>query len=74
METGLAHHVRHIEELGRCQRFERIADKGVASTAIDKLPTWAQIILMVLGIITCVYGIAHYGWSFILRMIFSPDL
>jgi hypothetical protein len=47
---------------------------GVVSKAIDKLPTWVQAILMTLGIVACVYGIAHYGWSFIFRIIFSPDL
>jgi hypothetical protein len=53
---------------------ESIADMGVISKAIDKLPQWVQLIPMVLAIIACIYGIAHYGWSFILRAIFSPDL
>jgi hypothetical protein len=53
---------------------ERMAGMGVISKAIEKLPSWVQLILMVLGIVACVYGISHYGWSFILRAIFSPDL
>ena len=51
-----------------------MADMGVISRGVDKLPTWAQVILMVLGIAACVYGVARYGWSFFWRMIFSPDL
>jgi hypothetical protein len=51
-----------------------MAGMGVVSRAIDKLPTWVQVILTLLGIVACVYGIAHYGWSFIFRIIFSPDL
>ena len=47
---------------------------GVISKAIDRLPTWAQVILMVLGLAACVYGIAHEGWLFIVKLIFSPDL
>jgi hypothetical protein len=51
-----------------------MAGMGVITKSIDKLPSWAQLIFMILGIIACVYGVAHYGWSFILRAIFSPDL
>jgi hypothetical protein len=48
---------------------------GMISRAIDKLPAWVQVILMVAGIGACVYSIAHYGfWSLILHVIFSPDL
>ena len=47
---------------------------GVISRAIDKLPKWVQMILIILGIVTCVYGVAHYGWSFLWRAIFNPDL
>jgi hypothetical protein len=54
--------------------FKSILDRSVITKSIDKLPSWAQLIFMILGIIACVYGIAHYGWSFILRAIFSPDL
>jgi len=43
------------------------------SRAIDKLPAWAKLILMVFAIVGSVYYIAHYGFlSFLLRMIFSP--
>lgn len=51
-----------------------LAGMGYIARAIDKSPRWVQWIVMALGIIGSVYGIAHYGWSFILRMIFSPDL
>jgi hypothetical protein len=51
-----------------------MAGMGVISRAIDKLPTWVQVTLMIVGIVACVYGIARYGWSFIFRVIFSPDL
>jgi predicted membrane protein len=51
-----------------------MAGMGVVARAIDKLPTWVQAILMAFGIVACVYGIAHYGWSFIFHIIFSPDL
>ena len=48
---------------------------GVVSRAIDKLPTWGQVILVVVAIATGVYFIAHYGFlSFLMRMIFSPDI
>ena len=48
---------------------------GVVSRAIDKLPTWLQVILVVVAIATSVYFIAHYGFlSFLMRMIFSPDI
>jgi hypothetical protein len=53
---------------------ERMAGMGVISRGIEKLPAWIQLTLMVLAIVTFVYGIAHYGWSFIFRVIFSPDL
>ena len=38
----------------------------------DKLPTWAQVICWVLMVALTVYGIAQYGWSFLLKAIFSP--
>jgi hypothetical protein len=47
---------------------------GVISKSIDKLPTWVQLILAILGIIAGIYGIIHYGWTFILRALFTPDL
>jgi hypothetical protein len=48
---------------------------GLISRGIDKLPTWAKFILMVLTVLGSVYYIAHYGFfTFLLRMIFSPDL
>jgi len=43
------------------------------SRAIDKLPTWAKLILMVLTVISSVYCISRYGsWPFLLKAIFSP--
>ena len=38
-----------------------MADMGVVSRAIDKLPTWVHVILIVVAIATSVYYIAHYG-------------
>jgi hypothetical protein len=52
-----------------------MADMGVVSRAIDRLPTWVQVILVVVAIATSVYYIAHYGLlSFLMRTIFSPDI
>ena len=45
---------------------------GFVSKGIDKLPAWAQLILMACGLAAGVYGFAHYGWSFLLKAIFSP--
>ena len=40
---------------------------------IDALPTWAKVIVMVLGVACFFYSIAHYGLgSTLLRVIFSP--
>lgn len=51
-----------------------MAGMGVVSKALDKLPTWLQVILVVTAISVSVYYIAHYGFfSFLVRMIFSPD-
>jgi hypothetical protein len=47
---------------------------GYVSRAMDKLPAWDQLVLGVLGIGAGIYGIAHYGWTFLLKMIFSPEL
>jgi hypothetical protein len=46
---------------------------GLISRTFDKLPKWAQMIFMAVGIAAAVYGIAHYGWSFFWKMLFSPD-
>jgi predicted membrane protein len=45
---------------------------GFVSRAFDKLPAWAQLLLMTAGLASGVYGFAHYGWSFVLKAIFSP--
>jgi hypothetical protein len=47
---------------------------GLISKAFEKLPRWLQFILMALGIGMCIYGVAHHGWTYLLRVIFSPDL
>jgi nitrate reductase NapE component len=40
---------------------------------IDKLPRWAQLVLMAFLVMVSVYYVARYGFfSFLLRMIFSP--
>jgi len=31
------------------------------------------MVFMALGLAVSVYGIAHYGWSFFWKMVFSPD-
>jgi len=52
-----------------------MADMGVVSKALDKLPTWVRMIVLVTAISTSAYYIAHYGFlSFLMRMIFSPDI
>ena len=55
----------------RGSQAEIMADMGLISKAVEKLPKWAQITLTILA---CVYGIARGGWSFVWRLIFSPDL
>jgi hypothetical protein len=43
------------------------------SRALDKLPRWANLILMTFVALGSVYYIAHFGFfSFLLHMIFSP--
>jgi hypothetical protein len=58
----------------RGSQAEIMADMGLISKAVEKLPKWAQITLTILAIVACVYGIARGGWSFVWRLIFSPDL
>ena len=46
---------------------------GSISGAVDKLPTWAKLICMVITVLGSVYCIARYGFfSFLLHVIFSP--
>ena len=48
---------------------------GLISRGIDKLPSWAQFILIVAGVVASVYCIAREGFFiFLLRMIFSPEI
>lgn len=47
---------------------------GLIAGGIDWLPTWAKWIGGVLVAIASVYYIARYGFfTFLLRVIFSPD-
>jgi len=45
---------------------------GLISRACDKLPAWVQIVFGVISVIGIVYGTAHYGFTFLLKVIFSP--
>jgi hypothetical protein len=47
---------------------------GIISRSIDKLPGWAKVCLMILGVAAIVYGITTEGWIFMLKAIFSPDI
>lgn len=47
---------------------------GYMSRGYDRLPRWAQLILMTLGLAGMVYGVSHYGWTFLLKALFSPEL
>ena len=52
---------------------------GLISRAVgvllDRLPGWAKLILAALAVFGSGYYIVRYGFlSFLLRMIFSPDL
>jgi hypothetical protein len=52
-----------------------MAGMGMISRAIDKLPTWVQVLLVAFAIPVSLYYIAHYGfWSFLLHLIFSPTI
>jgi hypothetical protein len=42
------------------------------SNALDRLPEWAQWVLGLLSLAGIVYGTAHYGFSFLLRVLLSP--
>lgn len=43
------------------------------SRALDRLPRWANVILVVVVVIGSIYYIAHYGFfTFLLRMILTP--
>jgi hypothetical protein len=45
---------------------------GSISRAYDKLPKWVQLVFMVISLLGIAYGTAHYGFSFLLKVIFSP--
>jgi hypothetical protein len=48
---------------------------GLIGRAIDRLPTWAKVIFWAFTVVGSVYCIARYGfWSFLLRVIFAPNL
>jgi hypothetical protein len=51
-----------------------MAGMGVVSRTIGRLPTWVQVIVTVIAIAVSMYYIAHDGFfSFLVRMLFSPD-
>jgi hypothetical protein len=50
-----------------------MAGMGYVSKAYDKLPNWVQIILGICSIVGIVYGVAHWGWIFLLKVILSPE-
>jgi hypothetical protein len=55
--------------------MKALAGMGVMSRGIDKLPSWVRVILMLIAIGASIYYVAHYGFfSFLLRMIFSPEI
>lgn len=46
---------------------------GIISKATERLPGWAQVLVIALAIAASLYEIVHYGfWSFLLHFIFSP--
>jgi SNF family Na+-dependent transporter len=51
-----------------------MAGMGVISRGFDKLPTWMRVVLMILAVAVCIYGITRDGWTILLKVIFSPDL
>ncbi len=64
----------HLKSLWLYWNRESIAAMGVVSRAIDKVPTWAKVVLGVVAIVGSVYYVAQYGfWTFILHAIFSPE-
>jgi hypothetical protein len=49
-----------------------MAGMGYVSKAFDRLPAWARLVLMVAGLAAGIFGVARYGWTFLLKAIFSP--
>ena len=47
---------------------------GMISSAIDRMPSWLQMLLVVIALAAFVYGIATEGWIFIVKAIFSPEI
>lgn len=45
---------------------------GYLSRAYDKLPGWMKLVFGVFAIAAIVYGVAHEGWGYLLKVIFSP--
>lgn len=46
---------------------------GYLSWAYDRLPNWVQITVGVCAVVGFVYGVAHEGWIFLVKVIFSPE-
>jgi hypothetical protein len=64
----------YLGDLCGLSTHETMSRMGAVSRAIDQLAPPVRIVFLCLGVAACVYGFAHYGWSFILRVIFSADL
>ncbi len=57
------------------QPHESLSGMGVVSRAVNKLPTWVRMLLLVLAVPVMFYEIVRYGfWTALLRLIFSPAL
>jgi hypothetical protein len=87
MPCGLSNHIWSLEEVimmadnylpksANCgpHKTKSASLMGLISRAIDRLPKWAQWIVMVVGILCGIYGVARYGFWFLIKAIFSPDL
>ncbi len=50
---------------------------GVMSKALgkvfDRVPEWAKVVLGLAAFAGIIYGVARYGWVFLLKVIFSPE-
>lgn len=66
--------------LSKCKLLDQLTGDGIITSmgliteSIDRLPKWARIALMLVGLGAIVYGIATEGWTFLLKAIFSPEI
>jgi hypothetical protein len=58
--------------MSRRSGHESMTGMGYVSRAYDKLPDWVELTLGICAIAGIVYGVARYGWVFLLKVIFSP--